>query len=85
MASYGYQVTWREDRSTIETVGVSDAPSLEEARAEAITLAVVYGYRPPRWWEWWRWGEVRQPLHESVLYLHQERSRLREVCDGQEA
>lgn len=32
-------------------------PSLEESEEAAINALRSMGYTPPRWWQWWRWGE----------------------------
>ena len=32
-----------------------------EARAEARRMALDMGYTPPKWYEFWRWGEETLP------------------------
>jgi hypothetical protein len=33
-----------------------------EARKSALRSAIKSGWTPPRWWQWWRWGDTRVNL-----------------------
>lgn len=44
------------------------APTPEQARRRAVTHAVLHGWTPPRWWQWWRRHDqprrVEGPRHD---------------------
>jgi hypothetical protein len=46
-----------------ETLSVSSGKhqTAEVANAEAREIALAMGYTPPRWRQWWRWGERPLP------------------------
>ena len=57
MSGYGYSFTWKvkNGSTTIEGQGF-------ETQKEAISAMwfalYAFGYRPPRWFEFWRWQET---------------------------
>ena len=38
--------------------GGCDTPG--EAVMKAYQWAYESGWQPPRWWQWWRWGDTRE-------------------------
>jgi hypothetical protein len=42
--------------------------NIEEATKEALTFAKLLGWTPPRWWQWWRWGDTRFTEMYDVSY-----------------
>lgn len=57
-ARYGQIINWRERGGTRRGVSYQDFDTPEEAFREAMEAAVAYGWTPPRWWQWWRWGDL---------------------------
>lgn len=55
MPTYGQTITWVADDGTKASVVVEDCDSPEEALHEAMRSARACGWKPPRWWQWWRW------------------------------
>lgn len=53
---HGQQISWTLRNGT-SFVTVHDYPSREAALAAAIESARAFGWTPPRWWQWWRWGD----------------------------
>jgi hypothetical protein len=53
-----WSVSWYSDggHSTV-TSSACDTPA--EAFDEAVRFAFVIGYTTPKWWEFWRWREIR--------------------------
>jgi hypothetical protein len=41
--------------------------SVRQARKNALRSAIRMGWKPPKWWQWWRWGEQRVSLDFSVF------------------
>jgi hypothetical protein len=58
MTTYGHHIKF-SSYHTVYEVSVGGLRSPEEAEQFAWEFARENGYRPPRWWEWWRWGEKR--------------------------
>ena len=65
--TYGFRIEWRPTpRSGTRTIVTSDQTSPWLARCKAMDAAERWGYRPARWWEYWRWGEAAPtPIAES--------------------
>ena len=36
---------------------VVSAPTLEDAKEQLDRLKCEWGWRPRKWWQWWRWGD----------------------------
>lgn len=55
---YYYEFSWRVDSLGGET-RISGGPfSAKEERDERFVLALYAArYAPPKWWQYWRWGE----------------------------
>lgn len=51
--TFGYYYHWRGTH-----IKVSGFHSQEEARASFRRALDLIGYRPPSWWQFWRWGEA---------------------------
>jgi hypothetical protein len=56
MITHGQKIAWN-DRNGYHAVEVSGYATAEEAKAEAIISAGGLGWTPPKWWQWWRWGD----------------------------
>lgn len=59
MITYGYQVAFTRspgDRVIYEGTGF---PSREAMREERTALLREICWKPPKWWQWWRWGDTR--------------------------
>lgn len=55
--SYSYAVQWNLFNGRTPSVAVWRRPDEEKAKLEVISIATRMGYTPPRWWQFWRWGE----------------------------
>lgn len=63
MTTYGYDFSWTSDSGETRITG-QGFPTVEE-RDEAFRKALdAFGYRAPRWWEYWRWGEHQPGPHD---------------------
>lgn len=49
---YGQGIAWEGG-----SVSVAGCKTRREARKIALRMAIKSGWRPPRWWEFWRWSE----------------------------
>jgi hypothetical protein len=56
MVTHGQEIIWSHFGSR-ESVTVGGCDTREEAMREALKLAKESGWTPPRWWQWWRWGD----------------------------
>ena len=52
---------WYPKPGVTERFTVSECDSMAEAIDGLLELVARSKYRPPRWWEWWRWREDRLP------------------------
>ena len=55
---FGSTVMWTDRSGACTVVTVSDCETLDEARRSAMHSAKSLGWTPPRWWQWWRWGDL---------------------------
>jgi hypothetical protein len=56
---YGKTIAWHTPfHMGCCTVSYMDCATREEAHRLAIEAAINEGWTPPRWWQWWRWGEA---------------------------
>lgn len=55
----GQTFTWTDRNGTVSrlTVGDHDTPDA------ALKSATGLGWTPPKWWQWWRWGD--QPRKDT--------------------
>ena len=63
-------VSWHGKDGSMTTIKTPPYSTLREARLAAIESAKHFGYTAPRWWQWWRWGDLdyeRLPIGEPVL------------------
>lgn len=37
------------------------AETPEKAMMLALAASIRDGWTPPKWWQWWRWGDTRLP------------------------
>lgn len=68
-SGYRYCLAWWTDRKTRMTVETAYCDTPSEARIAAVLAAVRVGWRPRKWWEWWRWREESQPLFPVVQWI----------------
>jgi hypothetical protein len=57
--SYGQDITYTDFWGSKTTCGVSGLDTPDEALNEALKLAKLDGWSPPRWWQWWRRNDTR--------------------------
>ena len=53
---YGQTIEWSHRGSKL-SVTVNGCATPQEALGAAIRNAKLFGWTPPRWWQWWRWSE----------------------------
>ena len=56
---YGQKIEWYPNTYTKIIINVSGYDTLHEAQKEAIKIAIESGWKPVRFWQWWRWREVK--------------------------
>jgi hypothetical protein len=52
-------VTWHPTSSDTISVTSPKSPTANEAIVAAWEAAYDMGYSRPKWWEWWRWNEMK--------------------------
>lgn len=52
-------ITWRPTLYETCTVTSAKHPSVADAMEAAWASAYRLGYVKPKWWQWWRWNELR--------------------------
>lgn len=55
---YGYKCTFIGSDGGTVTIESDGFRTHEEARRDAFYVAKRLGYYPPKWFEFWRWGEA---------------------------
>jgi len=55
--TFGQQISWTGRDRSKSAVTVKDYPTHQEALDAALKSAMAFGWTPPRWWQWWRWGD----------------------------
>ena len=63
-ALYYTNFTWHTSYDSTATVRCGPFRTPEEGHGWARDAALRSGYRSPKWWEYWRWGEM--PLPEAA-------------------
>jgi len=58
---YSRDFKWRPDMNSEITVRSARHPTAEAADRDAREQALAFGYQPPKWWQFWRWGEYPLP------------------------
>lgn len=56
------RITWRPAPWGEKQVFEGRGKSADEAVERCREAAVQAGWRPPRWWQWWRRREPKHPL-----------------------
>ena len=51
-------IQWRDHPNHFAEVTVEGPVRDEELWPIAKQRAIERGWTPPRWWQWWRWGEA---------------------------
>lgn len=57
---YAFGHVWQPEPGHYKSVSGQFYATREEADAAKRRALVEMHYQPPRWWQWWRWGE-QQP------------------------
>jgi hypothetical protein len=58
MIEYGQTISWHDRDGTQTAISCQGHSSREAALKDALEGAISSGWTPPRWWQWWRWGEI---------------------------
>ena len=56
--SWGQEIRWTHRGGNISITSSSGHPTEEAARAKALEKAQLFGWTPPKWWEYWRWNDT---------------------------
>lgn len=56
---YYYSLEWRDASNSKTGLRVGPYFNREDGEAEFAASLHKAGYRPPKWWEYWRWGDDR--------------------------
>ena len=59
MLKYGYRVIWTHRKEGRFSYSITNCDSREDARHEALVRMEELGWTPPKWWQWWRWGDTK--------------------------
>ena len=54
--TFGYEIKWGGN-----SCSVSGCSSQEEAKEKCVKFAKDLGWTPPKWWQFWRWGDTPNP------------------------
>lgn len=55
--TYGYDFSWTPKDGGLCRVHGKGFDTIEDARGAFRRALDAFGYEPPKWWQWWRWGE----------------------------
>lgn len=58
MSSYGYSIHWSDIQGSWYCVSVDGCPSIAMAHIRCVMAAHGCGWRPRRWWQFWRWCDT---------------------------
>ena len=58
--TYTKSIHWTESNGTKSTVSASSL-NPNAAERKAWKDAVAFGWKPRRWWQWWRWDDTPNP------------------------
>jgi hypothetical protein len=59
---YGQTIEWTTiwgECYTVEVWGCACCSTREDVTRDALTVARLAGWTPPRWWQWWRRNDTR--------------------------
>ncbi len=59
MISYGFVISWSDFDGSRHSISVDQCGNPAKAFARALSHAIKMGWTPPKWYQWWRWGETR--------------------------
>lgn len=54
MTTFSAEIYWTQKDGTVTKVKVSGRESSEQAAKDVLWDALMFGWTPPRWWQWWR-------------------------------
>lgn len=63
---YGFVITWTDYGGNETTAEVGGRETLEDAINDCRESAEHFGWTPPKWWQWWRWGDTRVELDKNI-------------------
>ena len=58
---YSQTVRWTTIREGEQNISVGNSLTLGEAQESAFRWAIQLGWTPPKWWQFWRWGDTKLP------------------------
>lgn len=56
--TFGQTITWTGFYGNKASYSISGCSTETEARSKAIESATAMGWKPRRWWEFWRWNDI---------------------------
>lgn len=56
---YYFGATWKESPYFENSVRLGPFFNAEDGEAALVRCLLASSYHPPKWWEYWRWGENR--------------------------
>jgi hypothetical protein len=62
--TWGQSVQWTERNGNKNSVAITGAKTLTDARVKVYDLMKRSGWTPARWWQWWRWKDTKVDLVE---------------------
>ena len=54
---YGFHISYTNFNGCKGSFSVTECDSMIEAVNKTIDFAKQCGWTPPKWWQWWRWGD----------------------------
>ena len=66
--TYSKTVEWR-DMSGGRTAWTTEGTDLRDVEVSAFRLAAQSGWKPKKWWQWWRWDDTPNPSAEVASLL----------------
>ena len=58
MTTFEQEVHWTDREGAVTRIYSKGHPTLKEAQTSAKEMAEQLGWKAPRWWQWWRWGDT---------------------------
>lgn len=59
--SHSARIHWTQSSGDRIVLTVADCMTRDDAQREVTDWARSAGWTPPRWWQFWRWGDTRLP------------------------
>lgn len=61
MTKYGQSIYWTDRDGTVTRTTTKGHSTPEDALRDALKQARAFGWTPPKWWQYWRWNDWREP------------------------